>query len=167
MNGLNPIEFNNLNGLMEIYADNLNTLKINNLEIDESLTLSGNITANNLTITPTNISYCDATSSIQTQINNLSNQLYTTTGGGFFELLFETTSLTYSGTYNGYIFGSNLGSTYGYFIGTACNLYSIDIHVSTAPTVACTIYIFKNETQLCPVKILYNHQIIVFQKVII
>ena len=42
MNGLNPIEFNNLNGLMEIYADNLNTLKINILEIDESLTLSGN-----------------------------------------------------------------------------------------------------------------------------
>ena len=97
MNGLNPIEFNNLNGFMEIYADNLNTLKINNLEIDESLTLSGNITANNLTITPTNISYCDATSSIQTQINTLSNQLFATTGGGFFELLFETTSLTYSG----------------------------------------------------------------------
>ena len=35
MNGLNPIEFNNLNGLMEIYADNLNTLTINNLEIDQ------------------------------------------------------------------------------------------------------------------------------------
>ena len=119
MNGLNPIEFNNLNGLMEIYADNLNTLKINNLEIDESLTLSGNITANNLTITPTNISYCDATSSIQTQINNLSQQLYTTTGGGFYELLFETTLLTYSGTYNGYIFGMNQGQTYGYYIGTA------------------------------------------------
>ena len=65
MNGLNPIEFNNLNGLMEIYADNLNTLKINNLEIDESLTLSGNINIplNNSTITPTNTSYCDATSS--------------------------------------------------------------------------------------------------------
>ena len=74
MNGLNPIEFNNLNGLIEIYADNLNTLKINNLEIDESLTLSGNINnpVNNAIITPTNISYCDATSSIQTQINNLS-----------------------------------------------------------------------------------------------
>ena len=39
MNGLNPIEFKNLNGLMEIYADNLNTLTINNLEIDQSLTL--------------------------------------------------------------------------------------------------------------------------------
>ena len=85
MNGLNPIEFNNLNGLMEIYADNLNTLKINNLEIDESLTLSGNINipVNNAIITPTNISHCDATSSIQTQINTLSNQLYTTTGGFF------------------------------------------------------------------------------------
>ena len=44
---------------MEIYADNLNTLKINNLEIDESLTLSGNINilVNNATITPINISY--------------------------------------------------------------------------------------------------------------
>ena len=83
MNGLNPIDFNNLNGLMEIYADNLNTLTINNLEIDQSLTLSANITANNAIITPTNISYCDATSSIQTQINNLSQQLYTTTGGVF------------------------------------------------------------------------------------
>ena len=121
MNGLNPIEFNNLNGLMEIYADNLNTLTINNLEIDQSLTLSGNITANNSTISPTNISYCDATSSIQTQINNLSQQLYSTTGGGFFELLFETTLLTYSGTYNGYNFGSNLGKSYGYYIGTASN----------------------------------------------
>ena len=77
MNGLNPIEFNNLNGLMEIYADNLNTLTINNLEIDQSLILSSNITANDATITPTNISYCDATSSIQTQIDNLSQQLYT------------------------------------------------------------------------------------------
>ena len=92
-------------------ADNLNTLA-----------LSGNITANNTTITPTNISDCDATTSMQTQINNLSNQLYTTTEGGFFELLFETTLLTYSGTYNGFIFGSNLGSTYGYYIGTAYNL---------------------------------------------
>ena len=57
MNGLNPIEFNNLNGLMEIYADNLNTLKINNLEIDESLTLSGNINipVNNSIITPVNL----------------------------------------------------------------------------------------------------------------
>ena len=36
MNGLNPIEFNNLNGLKEIYPDNLNTLTINNLEIDQS-----------------------------------------------------------------------------------------------------------------------------------
>ena len=98
---------------MEIYADNLNTLTINNLEIDQSLT--GNITANNATITPTNISYCDATSSIQTKINNLSQQLYTTSGGGFFELLFETTLLTYNAaTYNEYIFGSNLGSQYGY-----------------------------------------------------
>ena len=105
MNGLNPIEFNNLNGLMEIYADNLNTSKINNLEIDESLTLSGNVNipVNNSIITPTNISYCDATSSVQTQINNLSQQLYTTSEGGFYELLFETTLLTYSGTYNGYI----------------------------------------------------------------
>ena len=67
---------------MEIYANNLNTLTINNLEIDQSLTLSGNITANNATITPTNIPYCDATSSIQTQINNLSQQFHTTTGGG-------------------------------------------------------------------------------------
>ena len=110
---------------MEIYADNLNTLKINNLEIDESLTLSGNITANNLTITPTNISYCDATSSIQTQINTLSNQLYITTGG-FFELLFESsTSLTYSGVFNGYIFSQtqHLGNTSGYYLGTNCNLY--------------------------------------------
>ena len=151
MNGLNPIEFNNLNGLMEIYADNLNTLTINNLEIDQSLTLSGNITANNATITPTNISYCDATSSIQTQINNLSEQLYTTTGGGFYELLFETTLLTYSGTYSGYNFGLNLGKSYGYYIGTASNLYSIGIQVSTVPTVACTIYIFKNGVQLCPI----------------
>jgi hypothetical protein len=75
---------------MEIYADNINTLTINNLEIDQSLTLSENITANNATITPTNISYCDATSSIQTKINNLSQQLYTTTGCGFYELLFVT-----------------------------------------------------------------------------
>ena len=111
MNGLNPIEFNNLNGLMEISADNLNTLTINNLEIDQSLTLSGNITANNATITPTNISYFDATASIQNQINSLSQQLYSTTGGGFFELLFETILLTYNAaTYNGYIFGPNLGS---------------------------------------------------------
>jgi len=153
MNGLNPIEFNNLNGLMEIYADNLNTLKINNLEIDESLTLSGNINipVNNSIITPTNISYCDATSSIQTQINTLSQQLYTTTGGGFYELTFETTLLTYSGTYNGYIFGSNLGQTYGYYIGTASNLYSIGIQVSSFPTVTCTVYIFKNGVQLCPI----------------
>ena len=88
MNGINPIEFNNLNGLMEIYADNLNSSTINNLEIDQSLTLSGNINIPviNSTITPTNISYCDATSSIQTQINNLSSQLYTTTGGGYSEL---------------------------------------------------------------------------------
>ena len=111
MNGLNPIEFNNLNGLIEIYADNLNTLTTNNLDIDQSLALSGNITANNVTITPTNNSYCDGTSSLQTQINNLSQQLYTTTGGGFYELLFETTLLTYSSTYNGYIFGMNQGST--------------------------------------------------------
>ena len=83
MNGLNPIEFNNLNGLMEIYADNLNTLTINNLEINQSLTLSGNINVNTSIVTPTNISYLDSTSSIQTQINNLSQQLYSTTGGGF------------------------------------------------------------------------------------
>ena len=89
MNGLNPIEFNNLNGLMEIYADNLNTLTINNLEINQSLTLSANINANTSIVTPTNISYLDATSSIQTQINNLSQQLYTTTGGGFYELLLK------------------------------------------------------------------------------
>jgi hypothetical protein len=74
MNGLNSIEFNNLNGLMEIYADNLN-----NLEINQTLTLSANINANTSIVTPTNISYLDATSSIQTQINNLSQQLYTTT----------------------------------------------------------------------------------------
>ena len=88
MNGLNSIEFNNLNGSMEIYADNLNTLKINNLEIDESLTLSGNINipVNNAIITPTNIFYCDATSSIQNQINSLSERLFTTSGGGFYEL---------------------------------------------------------------------------------
>ena len=138
---------------MEIYADNLNTLKINNLKIDESLTLSGNINipVNNAIITPTNISYCDATSSIQKQINTLSNQLYTTTGGGFFELLFETTLLTYSGTFNGYIFGLNQGQTYGYYIGTECNLYSIGIQVSSFPAVACTIYILKNGVQLCPI----------------
>ena len=151
MNGLNPIEFNNLNGLMEIYADNLNTLTINNLEIDQSLTLSGNITANDVTITPTNISYCDATSSIQTQINTLSQQLYSTVGGGFYELLFETTSLTYSGTYSGYNFGLNLGKSYGYYIGTASNLYSIGIQVSTLPTVACIIYVLKNSNQLCSI----------------
>ena len=151
MNGLNPIEFNNLNGLMEIYADNLNTLTINNLEINQTLTLSANINVNTSIVTPTNISYLDATSSIQTQINNLSQQLYTTTGGGFYELLFETTLLTYSGTYNGYIFGMNQGQTYGYYIGTASNLYSIGIQVSTKPSVACTVYIFKNGTQLCPI----------------
>jgi hypothetical protein len=136
---------------MEIYADNLNTLTINKLEIDQSLTLSGIITANNATITPTNISYCDATSSIQSKINNLSQQLDTTTGAGFHELLFETTLLTYSGTYNGYIFGSNLGSRYGYYISTNCKLYSIGIQVSSFPTVACTIYIFLNGAQLCPI----------------
>ena len=65
MNGLNPIEFNNLNGLMETYADNLNTLKINNLEINQSLTLSANINVNTSIVTPTNISYLDASSSIQ------------------------------------------------------------------------------------------------------
>ena len=59
--------------------------------------------------------------------------------------------MTYSGTYNGYIFGSNLGSTYGYYVGTACNLYSIGIQVSSFPTVACTVYIFKNGTQLYPI----------------
>jgi hypothetical protein len=101
MNGLNSIEFNNLNGLMKIYADNLNTLTINNLEIYQSLTLSGNITANNVSITLTSISYCDGTSSLQTQINNLSQHLYRTQGGGFYELLFEATLLNYSGTYNG------------------------------------------------------------------
>ena len=67
----------------------MNTLTINNLEINQSLTLSANINVNTSIVTPTNISYLDATSSIQTQINNLSQQLYTTTGGGFFELLFE------------------------------------------------------------------------------
>ena len=108
---------------MEIYADNLNTLTINNLEIDQSFTLSANINipANNATITPTNISYCDATSSIQTQINNLSQQIISTSSGGFYELLFETTLLTYSGTYNGYNFGMNQGQTYGYYIGTESN----------------------------------------------
>ena len=48
-------------------------------------------------------------------------------------------------------FGSNVGSQYGYYIGTACNLYSIGIQVSVAPSVSCTIYIFKNGVQLCPV----------------
>ena len=122
-----------------------------NLTINNLTTVSGTISANNNTISDTNLGYCDATSSIQTQINNLSNQLYTTTGGGFFELLFETTSLTYSGTYNGYIFGSNLGQSYGYYIGTACNLYSIGVQTSIIPSVSCTIYIFKNGTQLCPI----------------
>ena len=59
--------------------------------------------------------------------------------------------MTYSGTYNGFIIGSNVGSQYGYYIGTACNLYSIGIQVSTTPTIACTIYIFKNGVQLCPI----------------
>ena len=40
---------------------------------------------------------------------------------------------------------------YGYYIGSACNLYSIGIQVSTLPSVACTIYIFKNGVQLCPI----------------
>jgi hypothetical protein len=123
----------------------------NNLTINNLTTISETISANNNIISATNLEYCDATSSVQTQINNLSSQLYTTTGGGFFELLFETTSLTYGGTYNGYIFGSNLGSTYGYYIGTNCTLYSIGIQVSSAPTVACTIYILKNNVQLCPI----------------
>ena len=56
-------------------------------------------------------------------------------------MLFETTLLTYSGSFNGYVFGANLGSQYGYYIGTACNLYSIGIQVSTVPSVACTVYI--------------------------
>lgn len=38
----------------------------------KTLTLNGNIQANATTITPTTLSYVDATSSIQTQINNLS-----------------------------------------------------------------------------------------------
>ena len=168
-----------LNGLYNIYSDNIknnssiitssesisNNLTIsgtttsnnlvaettttNNLTIKNLTTISGTISANSNIISATNLGYCDATSSIQTQINTLSNQLYTTTGGGFFELLFETTSLTYSGTYNGYIFGLNFGSSYGYYIATNCNLYSIGIQVSVASSVACTIYIFKNGTQLC------------------
>ena len=36
-------------------------------------------------------------------------------------------------------------------IGTASNLYSIGIQVSSFPTVACTVYIFKNGVQLCPI----------------
>ena len=126
----------------------------NNLTINNLTTISGTISANSNIISATNLGYCDATSSIQTQINTLSNQLYTTTGGGFFELLFESsTSLTYSGVYNGYIFSQtqNLGNTSGYYLGTICNLYSIGIQVSTAPTVACTVYIFKNSTQLCAI----------------
>ena len=70
------------------------TTTTNNLTINNLTTVSGTISANNNIISATNLGYCDATSSIQTQINNLSSQLYTTTGGGFFELLFETTLLT-------------------------------------------------------------------------
>ena len=129
-----------LNGLYNIYSDNINnnssiitssesisnnltisgtttsnnlivsgTKTTNNLTINNLTTVSGTISANNNIISATNLGYCDATSSIQTQLNNLSNQLYSTTGGGFFELLFETTLLTYSGSFNGYVFGSNLG----------------------------------------------------------
>ena len=123
----------------------------NNLTINNLTTISGTISANSNIISAVNLGFCDATSSVQTQINNLSQQLYTTTGGGFFELLFETLALSYSGTYNGFIFGSNVGSQYGYYIGTACNLYSIGILVSTTPTIACTIYILKNGVQLCPI----------------
>ena len=171
-----------LNGLYNIYSDNINnissiitnsetvtnnltisgttnsnnlivsgTTETNNLKIN-NLSVSGLISANTNVISATNLGYCDATSSIQTQINTLSQQLYTTTGGGFFQLLFESsTSLTYSGVFNGYIFSQsqNLGNTSGYYLGTNCNLYSIGIQVSTTPTVACTVYIFKNGTQLC------------------
>ena len=125
------------------------TTTTNNLTINNLTTISGTISANSNIISAVNLGFCDATSSIQTQINNLSSMLYSSSGGGFFELLFETTSLTYSGTYNGYIFGSNLGSTYGYYIGTNCNLYSIGIQVSVAPTVACTVYVFKNINCTC------------------
>ena len=124
-----------LNGLYNIYSDNINnnssiitnsetvtnnltisgttnsnnlivsgTTETNNLKIN-NLSVSGLISANTNVISSTNLGYCDATSSIQTQINTLSNQLYTTTGGGIFELLFESsTSLTYSGVFNGYFF---------------------------------------------------------------
>ena len=156
-----------LNGLYNIYSDNINnnssiitssesisnnltisgtttsnnlivtgTTTTNNLTVNNLTTISGTISANSNIISATNLGYCDATSSIQTQINNLSQQLYTTTGGGFYELLFETTLLTYSATYNGYNFGMNQGQTYGYYIGTASNLYSIGIQVSTKPSVA-------------------------------
>ena len=46
---------------------------------------------------------------------------------------------------------ANLGSQYGYYLGTNCNLYSIGIQVSTKPSVTCTIYIFKNDVQLCSI----------------
>jgi hypothetical protein len=41
----------------------------------KNITLNGNIIANTVTVTPTTLSYLDATSSVQTQLNNLGGAL--------------------------------------------------------------------------------------------
>ena len=130
-----------INDLNSIYADDINT---------QSLTISNNING----ITPTVLSYIDATSSIQSQINYLKTQTLSTVGGGTFMIYGELNGSLNSSNSSCYQWSFGAGGVtsstqpQGLYIGISCNLISLYISFNTYPTSSATIACLQNNTSI-------------------
>ena len=110
--------YTGINDLNTIYADDITT---------ETLTISNNING----ITPTQLSYVDPTSSIQTQINYLKTQTLSTAGGGTFMIYGELNGSLNSSNSSCFQWSFGAGGItsstqpQGLYIGISCNLISL------------------------------------------
>ena len=149
MNGFNKSK---LSGLMDIYSHNIYSdsiienstygdlqtqilTKYSNTGTDafivnNGMQLNSNITANSKSISPINVSYLDATSSIQTQINNIITNQSSTSGGGGFQINSTCTSFN-SATNTGFQFLWGSTSNRGVAIANNCTMNYMAIKSDT------------------------------------
>eukprot|EP01038_Epipyxis_sp_PR26KG_P015219 gene15219-20503_t len=138
-----PINYNSQSGLNDI-SDGV--LRILNGEIQDLASINN--------ISSTTLSYVDATSSIQTQLDYLKNQTLSTNGGGTFMVYAELNGALNSSnsTCFQWSFGSggvaSSSQPQGLYIGISCNLISLYLNFNTYPNSNVTIGCLQNNTTI-------------------
>jgi len=133
--------YTSLNDLNSIYADTLTA---------ESITVSNNLNG----ITPSQLSYVDPTSSIQTQLNYLKTQTLSTNGGGTFMVYAELNGALNSSnsTCFQWSFGgggvTSSSQPLGLYVGASCNLISLYLNFNTYPNSNVTIACLQNNSTI-------------------